>query len=102
MNDRKKLNIDYTVYETFLTKKFVNRKMYAPADPKKITAFIPGSIREIYVRKGQKVKEGDPLFILEAMKMRNSVYSPLNGKIKEVHMVSEQKVAKNQLLIEFE
>ena len=100
--DRRKLNIDETIYETTLTKKFINRKKYAPKNQKKITAFIPGVIRDIYVKIGQNVKEGDKLFILEAMKMQNIVYSPLTGKIHDIKIISEQKVAKNELLIEFE
>lgn len=100
--NKSKLNIDSTIYETNLTNKFINRKMYAPVNPKLIKAFIPGVIKDIFIKKGQKVKEGDKLFILEAMKMQNSVYSPMDGKIKDISISSEQRVAKNELLIEFE
>ncbi|MFH1194483.1 MAG: acetyl-CoA carboxylase biotin carboxyl carrier protein subunit [bacterium] len=97
-----KINIDTTLYETILTKKFKNRKSFEPRDPKKMTAFIPGSIINLYVKKGQRINEGDPLFILEAMKMQNSVFSHYSGKIKEVYISKGQRVAKNQLLLEFE
>ena len=97
-----KLNIDHTIYETNITKKFKNRKVYAPVNPKLIRAFIPGVIKGIFIKKGQNVKEGDRLFILEAMKMQNSVYSPMHGKIKEILITSEQRVAKNELLVEFD
>ncbi|MFC2134761.1 biotin/lipoyl-containing protein [Bacteroidota bacterium] len=97
-----KLNIDYTIYETNLTKKFENRKMYAPVNPNMIRAFIPGVIKDVYIKIGQKVREGDKMFILEAMKMQNSVYAPMDGKIKDISITSEQRVAKNELLVEFE
>lgn len=100
--DKRKLNIDETIYETTLTKKFANRKKYAPKDPKKVSAFIPGVIKDIYVKIGQNVNEGDKLFILEAMKMQNTVYSPISGKILDIKIMTEQRVAKNELVIEFE
>lgn len=97
-----KLIIDTTVYETKLTKKYLNRKVFTKKDPKKITAFIPGTIREIYAKKGSKVKMNDPLFVLEAMKMRNTVFAHCDGKIKEVFVNSEQRVAKGELILEVE
>lgn len=88
-------------YETVLTEKFKNRKPYNPSDPKKITAFIPGKIKKIYVKKKSKVKEGDILFVLEAMKMNNNIYSPQKGTIKEVYVTAGLSVAKGALLVEF-
>jgi len=97
-----KVIIDDTPYESKLTPKFLRRKKYVPADPKKITAFIPGAIRVLNVRKGQHVNSGDDLFILEAMKMNNSVKSSQEGIIKEIHIKVGSIVAKGELLIEFE
>lgn len=97
-----KIVINDTSYETVITRKFKNRVNYIPRDPKKINAFIPGLIREVYIKKGQKVKEGDKMFILEAMKMRNLVFAPFDGKILDVYISTDQRVAKNEILIEFE
>jgi|AFSR01.1.fsa_nt_gi biotin carboxyl carrier protein len=97
-----KLILDDTEYQTQLTKKFLSRKKYIPKDPKKLTAFIPGVIREVYVKIGDNVKIGDKLLVLEAMKMRNTITSPLNGKIRYVAVSTGKSVAKNELLIEFE
>lgn len=100
--EKGKLIIDDTVYETYVTKKVLNRRKYEPADPHKVLAFIPGVIREIHVKEGQKVKKHEEIFILEAMKMRNRVYAPMEGKIKAVYIESDKRVAKNDLLIEIE
>ena len=97
-----KIIIDDTHYETVITRKFKNRVKYTPRDPKKITAFIPGLIREVYIKKGQRVKEGDKMFILEAMKMRNSVFAPFDGKISNVFISTDERVAKHDILVEFE
>jgi biotin carboxyl carrier protein len=45
-------------YRTLLTKKFANRTPYAPPDPRKVMAFIPGTILKVLVKEGQKVKKG--------------------------------------------
>lgn len=67
-----------------------------------IKAPMPGLILEISVAVGQEVKENDPLLILEAMKMENSIVSPRDGVIKSVSMTKGAAVEKGALLIEFE
>lgn len=96
------LIVDDTRYATQLTTKYSRRKRYMPPDAKRITAFIPGTIRDIHVKQGQSVQKGDPLLVLEAMKMKNSIKSLIDGKIKSIYVVSGKSVAKNELLVEFE
>ncbi len=96
------LIIDDCRYKTKLSKKFKNRKKYEPRNPKEITAFIPGTIKDIFVKKGSKVKNGDRILTLEAMKMVNDVVSPVDGKVKKVWIKVGEKVTKNQLLVELE
>ena len=105
MENKKKLvkfSIDYTDYETRLTAKFNKRKHYSANDPKKVNAFIPGIIAQIFVKEGQTVKKGEVLFILEAMKMKNNVQSPVSGKIKSIYAYEAKMVNKNETLLEFE
>lgn len=90
------------IYKTKLTGKFLKRKAYQEKDPKKITAFIPGKIKKLYVKKGSKVKEGEKLLVLEAMKMNNTIFSPHKGSIKEVYVTVGLSVAKDALLVEFD
>lgn len=96
------LNVDGTKYRTLLTKKFKNRSKYQEKDPGMIKAFIPGTIVKVRARKGKRVKEGDLLIVLEAMKMRNVVASPVDGVIRKVHVKNMDIVAKNQLMIEID
>lgn len=103
MNDEmKKLIIDDTSYNTRFTKKFERRKFYHGEKNNEIRAFIPGTIREISVKQGDLVKKGDKLLVLEAMKMKNRIFSPINGKVKKIYIETEQRVAKNDILIELE
>lgn len=96
------LNVDGTKYRTLLTKKFKNRSKYQEKDPGMIKAFIPGTIVKVRARKGKRVKEGDLLIVLEAMKMRNVVASPVDGVIRKVHVKNMDIVTKNQLMIEID
>jgi biotin carboxyl carrier protein len=93
------LMIEDVKYKTRLTKKFLSRKPYEPIDPKKILAFIPGTIKKIYFSKGKKVKEGDKLVDLEAMKMLNTIFAPDNGTIAEIYVKEGDLVSKNHLLL---
>lgn len=101
-NDMRTLIVDEVKYRTRLTKKFLNRKLYEPPDPKKIIAIIPGTIRKVFVKPKSRVAMNDELLILEAMKMKNILSAPMDGVIKAVHIKENQSVAKQELLIEFE
>ena len=90
-----------TVY-TNLTKKYMNRSKWIKPDKKKLVSFIPGTIRDIFVRKGDPVKENDKLLILEAMKMMNIIASPVEGRIKEISVNTGDKVPKGKVMVEFE
>jgi biotin carboxyl carrier protein len=97
----KSIVIDDSVYETGLTKKFLNRKSYKPVDHKRINAFIPGLIQKVFVKVGDKVKRGDKLLILEAMKMQNIVNAPVDGIVRVLPREGIL-VKKNELLVELE
>ncbi len=98
----KTLVVDDTAYKTKLNTKFERRKVYVPKNEKHILAFIPGTIREIYVKQGQQVTSSQNLIVLEAMKMRNTIKAPFDGTIKKIYVKSESTVPKGELLIEFE
>ena len=96
------LEIEGEVYQTTLTKKYINRTIYKHPNKKEIKSFIPGTISNIKVKKGSKVKAGEELLILEAMKMKNSIKAPFNGVIKSVNVTNGIMVPKNIILVEME
>jgi biotin carboxyl carrier protein len=67
---------------------------------KDIKAPMPGLILDILVKEGQEVKEGDPLLVLEAMKMENMLLAPADAVVKTIHVNKTDPVEKKQLLIE--
>jgi len=66
-----------------------------------LKAPMPGLVLRIEVIEGQTVKKGDPLLVLEAMKMENILKSPGDLTIKKVIVKKGVAVEKNQVLINF-
>lgn len=64
-----------------------------------ILAPMPGKIIEIFVEEGSEVHEGDPLVILEAMKMQNEILSPKTGKISDIKIKKDQNVMKDEFML---
>jgi biotin carboxyl carrier protein len=65
-----------------------------------IKAPMPGKIIDVLVREGATVLRGEPLIILEAMKMQNEIISPVNGIIEKVTAKPNTNVMKDDLLLE--
>ena len=101
-NKTSQIALESGTYETRLTRKFSLRKPYEKHDPRIIKAVIPGAIERIDTAVGARVKKGEPLMILEAMKMHNRIASPLDGTVKAVRVAAGEKVSKGQILIEIE
>ncbi len=66
-----------------------------------VTAPMPGDIVGIHVRAGQVVKPGDPLCVLDAMKMKNTIHAPQGGTIAEVCITEGQSVEYGVILFRF-
>ncbi|HEX8515240.1 MAG TPA: biotin/lipoyl-containing protein [Bacteroidia bacterium] len=66
-----------------------------------IKAPMPGLVLDIRVSEGDEVKKGDPILVLEAMKMENILKSPTDGVIKKINVKKGIAVEKNQVLINF-
>ncbi len=69
---------------------------------KEVKAPMPGLVIDILVKEGGSVLKGDPIVILEAMKMENVLKSPVDGIIKSVSITKGNAVEKNQVMINFE
>jgi pyruvate carboxylase subunit B len=70
--------------------------------PGDVTTSMPGTIVEVLVKIGAKVKAGDPVLITEAMKMETEVQAPIAGKVIAVHVSKGDSVNPDETLIEIE
>lgn len=63
-----------------------------------IKAPMPGTILDIKVSAGSKIKKGDVLFILEAMKMENEIVAPKDGTVAQIQTAKGSTVNTGDLL----
>ena len=71
------------------------------ADPNiagQVAAPIPGAVTKIHVKEGQEVKKGQPLLVLEAMKMQTTVNAPVDGKVTDILVKTGETVEPKDIL----
>tara|TARA_B100000745_G_scaffold263867_1_gene188390 strand:+ start:255 stop:662 length:408 start_codon:yes stop_codon:yes gene_type:complete len=64
-----------------------------------ISSSIPGKVVSLHAAVGDRVKEGEVLLILEAMKMQNEIQAPIQGTVSEVNCESGDSVEANVPLV---
>lgn len=69
---------------------------------KDLKAPMPGLIREVKIKEGDILQPGDPVLILEAMKMENVLKAPAELTVKSLKVQAGDKVEKNAVLVVFE
>ncbi len=87
-----RINVNGSLYEVEIEEMQAPATMSAPkpAAPApagagtKVNAPMPGTILDVRVQNGAKVKKGDVLVILEAMKMENEIQAPCDGTVTSV------------------
>ena len=67
-----------------------------------LSAPLPGVIISVEVKEGQTVNNGQELYVLEAMKMKNSIKAARSGKIASIHVNPGDLVKHNQPILTFE
>jgi biotin carboxyl carrier protein len=66
-----------------------------------LTAPLPGTVIEIFVKPGEQIESGQVILVIEAMKMKNSIRATRAGKIAEVLVNAGETVAHKQVLLRF-
>src|SRR4030095_4433271 len=64
-----------------------------------IIAPMPGKVVDVKVSLNAKVKKGEPVVIVEAMKMQNELTSPLDGVVKEINVKAGDTVESGQKMV---
>ena len=65
-----------------------------------LTAPMPGTILQLMVKEGQRVREGQDLMVLEAMKMEHRIKSPKAGEVTKLHYQQGERVDMGSVLAE--
>lgn len=100
------LNVNGTLYESDIKEPIdqilkdmgIDFSKMQKAEP--IKAPMPGLILKVLVTEGQTLKKGDPVLVLEAMKMENVFKSPADAVVKSINIEQGQAVEKGQILID--
>ncbi len=74
----------------------------APVASNVVAAPLPGTITKVLVKEGDKVKKGDTLLTMEAMKMENSITAEADGIVRKVHVGVGASVNQGDALVDFE
>ena len=82
--------------------RYMMRKVFTAVNANHITAFMPGTVGQIFVKKGDSVKKGQTIVILECMKMDNELQAPFDAKVKAIHFKTGENVVKDAVLIDLE
>ena len=101
MSEKKTIMTEHGTFETESLGKYADRKKWEPKNPKFVYSFIPGTIVELMVKPGDKVKTGDSLMLFKAMKMDNNIVSEMDGTIGKVNVKVGDNVPKGVVMIEF-
>jgi 3-methylcrotonyl-CoA carboxylase alpha subunit len=67
-----------------------------------LEAPMPGRVAAVRVAPGQRVKKGEELLVVEAMKMENALRAPRDGVVAAVHAAVDDTVAPGRPLVEME
>lgn len=69
------------------------------ANPGAVTSPLAGKVKAVLAEEGNQVKQGQPLIILEAMKMENKVLAPRDGTVKSISVHVGDSVQEAQSLL---
>ncbi len=67
-----------------------------------VTSPMAGAIRSVLIKPGDTVKQGQPLVILEAMKMENQITAPVAGNVHRIEVAEGDSVTEGQVLLVLE
>ncbi len=70
--------------------------------PGHVTATMPGNVVEVLVEEGQSVKAGDPVLVIEAMKMETEIKAPVAGKIASVLVKKGDRITPTEMLVDIQ
>jgi pyruvate carboxylase len=78
----------------------IENRVIDPENPNQIGSPLQGMLSKIFVKKGQKVKKNDPLFIIEAMKMETTITATFDAVVNAIILPKGSLVNADDLVLE--
>ena len=72
------------------------------AEGGRVTAPMPGKVVAYLAQPGERVKRGQPLAVMEAMKMEHTLTAPSDGTVKALRFAAGEQVSEGEALLDFE
>ncbi len=79
-----------------------NQKEWPQGIPSSIAAGLFGKVVDVLIAPGDQLMKGQNLLIIESMKMEFTIQSPVNAKVKAVHVVKGKIVQEKEILVDLE
>ena len=67
-----------------------------------LIAQFPGKVRKLLVKPGQEVKAGEPMLLVEAMKMEFAIKAPYDAKVSKIHVAEGQQLMPGDRFVDLE
>ena len=93
---------DIVIQDFQVETKDVTKQKADPTNEAHIAATMPGTVLQVAVSLGAKVKRGEHLLITEAMKMETTIQAPFAGVVKAIYTEPGDSISTGDLLIELE
>lgn len=86
--------------ETYLFERDHAERRERGASGSDVRAPMPGVVTRVFVREGQEVTAGDPLYIVEAMKIETVIRAPAAGRVERIHITPGTQIEGGAIVIE--
>ncbi len=70
--------------------------------PGHVTATMPGNVVEVLVAEGQSVNAGDPVLVIEAMKMETEIKAPVGGTVAKIFVKKGDRITPSETLVDIQ
>lgn len=94
--------VPYEVSNADLLEQRRRGKRGPEAIPQEVTPPMPSIVVRILVAEGDRVKTGDAIIVVTAMKMESTLTAPFDGRVTKIHVVEGDKVMPGEILADIE
>lgn len=91
---------EIVIKDTSVKSSIQAKRKAEPTNKEQIGATMSGSVLQVLVKKGDKVKKGDALLVTEAMKMETTIEARFDGVVEHIYVTEEEPIRSGDLLIE--